>query len=116
MSGHEVCRKLRAGDEGPPVLFVSGERIEAYDRVAGLLVGGDDYLVKPFAPDELLARVRALIRRAREGTPAALTSEERNLLRLLRRGLGAGEIAERLGETANTVRGRVDEVLTKLGV
>jgi DNA-binding response OmpR family regulator len=88
----------------------------AYDRVAGLLVGRDDYLVKPFAPDELLARVGALSRRAREATPAGLTSEERSLVRLLREGLGAGEIAQRLRETQNTVRGRVDEVLTKLGV
>lgn len=62
------------------------------------------------------ARVRALSRRAREATPAGLTSEERSLVRLLREGLGAGEIAQRLGETQNTVRGRVDEVLTKLGV
>jgi DNA-binding response OmpR family regulator len=116
MSGHEVCRKLRQGDGEPPVLFVSGKRIEAYDRVAGLLVGGDDYLVKPFAPDELLARVRALIRRAREAAPARLTSHERNLVQLLREGLGAGEIAQRVGETPDSVRDRVDDVLTKLGV
>jgi two-component system OmpR family response regulator len=116
MSGHEVCRKLRIGNEGPPVLFVSGERIESYDRVAGLLVGGDDYLVKPFAPDELLARVHALIRRARAERPAGLTSDERDLVRLLREGLGAGQIAQRLGDTPTGVRGRVDDVLTKLGV
>jgi DNA-binding response OmpR family regulator len=65
ISGHEVCQKLRsAGGESPPVLLVSGERVESYDRVAGLLVGADDYLVKPFAADELLARVHALLRRA----------------------------------------------------
>jgi DNA-binding response OmpR family regulator len=116
ISGHEVCERLRAGGERPPVLFVSGERIEAYDRVAGLLVGGDDYLVKPFAHDELLARVRALIRRAREATSASLTGDERNLVRLLRQGLGAGDIAQRLGETPNTVRERIDGVLRKLGV
>jgi DNA-binding response OmpR family regulator len=104
------------GNEGPPVLFVSGERIESYDRVAGLLVGGDDYLVKPFAPDELIARVRALSRRAREERPAGLTSDERELVRLLREGLGAGQIAQRLGDTPTAVRGRVDDVLTKLGV
>ena len=116
ISGHEVCQKLRAGDEGPPVLFVSGERMEAYDRVAGLLVGGDDYLVKPFAPDELLARVHALIRRAHGATPADLTSDERNLVGLLRRGLGTGEIAQLLRETPNTVHDRVDTLFRKLGV
>jgi DNA-binding response OmpR family regulator len=98
------------------VLFVSGERIESYDRVAGLLVGGDDYLVKPFAPDELLARVHALIRRARETAAAGLTSDERNLVLFVRQGLGVGEIAERLGETRAAVRDRVDRVFTKLGV
>ena len=116
ISGHEVCQKLRADKDGPPVLYVSGERIEAYDRVAGLLVGADDYLVKPFAPDELLARVHALIRRAREAAPPQLTSNERHLVRLLRQGLGAGEIAQRLGGTPNAARDRVDEVLRKLGV
>jgi DNA-binding response OmpR family regulator len=116
ISGYEVCHKLRAGEAGSPVLFVSGERVEAYDRVAGLLVGGDDYLVKPFAPDELLARVHALIRRAREATPARLTTDERDLVRLVRQGLGAGEIAQRLRETPKTVRGRLDQIFTKLGV
>jgi len=116
ISGHEVCHKLRAGRTGPPVLFVSGERMEAYDRVAGLLVGGDDYLVKPFAPDELLARVHALIRRAREAGPAGLTKEERSLVMLIRQGLGAGEVARRVGEPASTVRNRVDDLLRKLGV
>jgi two-component system OmpR family response regulator len=116
ISGHEVCLKLGGVGERPPVLFVSGERIEAYDRVAGLLVGGDDYLVKPFAPDELLARVHALIRRAREAHGPALTSEERNLVRFLRQGLGAGEVAQRLGVSETAVRDRVDGVLTKLGL
>ena len=115
ISGHEVCQKLRASEYAPPVLFVSGERIEAFDRVAGLLVGGDDYLVKPFAADELLARVHALIRRLRETRPAALTKEERSLMRLLRQGVGAGEVAQRLGEAPNTVRDRIAEILRKLG-
>ena len=54
---------------GPALIFVSGARTELYDRVAGLLLGADDYLVKPFAPDELLARVRALLRRAAGDLP-----------------------------------------------
>jgi DNA-binding response OmpR family regulator len=116
ISGHEVCQKLRATDDIPHVLFVSGERVEPYDRVAGLLVGGDDYLVKPFAPDELLARVHAMIRRAGERAPADLTSEERELVELMRDGAGSGEIAERLGETPNTVRKRLAELFRKLGV
>ena len=43
-------------------MFVSGERVEPFDRVAGLQLGADDYLVKPFAPDELIARVPRLRR------------------------------------------------------
>lgn len=65
LSGYEVCRELRDRfGASVPVLFVSGERIESFDRVAGLLVGGDDYLAKPFGMNELVARVKAAIRRA----------------------------------------------------
>jgi CheY-like chemotaxis protein len=59
VSGYEVCHELRRlFGELLPIMFVTGTRTEPYDRVSGLLVGADDYLVKPCAPDELLARVR----------------------------------------------------------
>jgi two-component system, OmpR family, response regulator len=62
VSGYEVCRELKDEfGEALPIVFVSGTRTESSDRVAGLLVGGDDYLVKPFDPNELLARVRRLL-------------------------------------------------------
>ena len=63
-SGYQVCRELREEfGEQLPILFVSGARTDASDRVAGLLLGGDDYLTKPIDSDELLARVgRALTR------------------------------------------------------
>lgn len=60
--GLEVCRELRAAGNTTPVLFLTALG-EVSDRVAGLDGGGDDYLVKPFAFDELLARLRALARR-----------------------------------------------------
>ena len=116
ISGYEVCQKLDAHGDRPPVLFVSGARIESFDRVAGLLVGGDDYLPKPFAADELLARLHALIRRARRSASPPLTDGERDVVRLLRQGLGAREVAARLGETTAAVHERVDSVLRKLGV
>ena len=116
ISGHEVCIELGRAGERPPVLFVSGERIEACDRVAGLLVGGDDYLVKPFAPDELLARVRALIRRLNDRRSPQLTTDERELVRLLRDGVGASEVAQHLGEGERAVRERLGRVLTKFGI
>ncbi len=61
IDGVEVCRRLRAGSDLPILMLTARDAIA--DRVAGLDAGADDYLVKPFAYDELLARVRALLRR-----------------------------------------------------
>ena len=61
--GRDVCQALRAGRTASPVLFLS-DRDTLADRLSGFHVGGDDYLTKPFALPELLARVRALARRA----------------------------------------------------
>ena len=61
MDGLEVCRRLRAGGDVPILLLTARSGVP--DKVAGLDSGADDYLVKPFSFDELLARVRALLRR-----------------------------------------------------
>jgi two-component system, OmpR family, response regulator MprA len=61
IDGFEVCRRLRAASDVPILMLTA--RDEVTDRVTGLDAGADDYLVKPFAVDELLARVRALLRR-----------------------------------------------------
>jgi two-component system response regulator MprA len=63
VDGIEVCEQLRAEGDGLPVLMLTA-RDAVRDRVAGLESGADDYLVKPFANEELVARVRALLRRA----------------------------------------------------
>ena len=65
MNGLEVCSKLRSKGVMTPILMLTA-RHEVSDRVAGLDVGADDYLVKPFALDELFARIRALLRRTDE--------------------------------------------------
>jgi two-component system nitrate/nitrite response regulator NarL len=120
LSGYEVCRALKSEfGSGLPVLFLSGLRTESYDRVAGLLIGADDYLVKPYAPDELLARVRRLEERSRPLTGAAhanLTRRESQVLRLLAQGLTQQEIATRLTISPKTVSTHIEHVLTKLGV
>src|SRR6476660_7386013 len=66
LDGLSVCRSLRAQGDRVPVLILTA-RGEIRDRVAGLDAGADDYLPKPFALDELLARVRALLRRRMDG-------------------------------------------------
>lgn len=63
MNGLDVCRKLRAGDD-VPILFLSS-RDDEIDRVLGLELGGDDYVVKPFSPREVVARVGAILKRGR---------------------------------------------------
>ncbi|WP_370938270.1 response regulator transcription factor [Amycolatopsis sp. cg13] len=63
VDGLGVCRVLRAGGDRTPVLMLTA-RVETADRVAGLDAGADDYLPKPFELDELLARLRALLRRS----------------------------------------------------
>ncbi|GIE74540.1 DNA-binding response regulator [Actinoplanes philippinensis] len=76
MDGLETCRQLRAGGVVVPVLMLTA-RDSVGDRVAGLDAGADDYLVKPFALQELLARIRALLRRsALSAAPAEETAEE----------------------------------------
>jgi two-component system response regulator MprA len=68
--GIEVCERLRAAGDRLPVLMLTA-RAAVRDRVAGLEAGADDYLVKPFANEELIARLRALLRRAGGGSETA---------------------------------------------
>lgn len=107
MSGYEICRKLREQGDQTPVLMLTAHGEEA-DRVLGLDLGADDYVTKPFSLRELLARVRALLRRtqaaalmparlrvndieidfagytaSREGCPVPMTRREFQLLRAL---------------------------------
>ena len=67
--GFEVVRRIRSGGPRVPVIFLTARDTEA-DKVAGLTLGGDDYVTKPFSLDEVLARIRAVLRRSR-GEPEA---------------------------------------------
>jgi DNA-binding NarL/FixJ family response regulator len=125
LSGYEVCSRLKAefGD-GLPVILVSGSRTEPLDRTAGLLIGADDYVTKPFDGGELLARVRRCIVRAslieqssngpREN-PFGLSPREVEVLTLLAGGLGTRAIAECLFISRQTVATHVQRILAKLG-
>jgi two-component system response regulator MprA len=91
LSGLEVCRRLRAaGDRTPILMLTARETIK--DRVAGLETGADDYLVKPFALEELLARVKALLRRV------APEGEDAELLRFGSLTLDSGRHEVRIGD------------------
>jgi len=106
LDGFEVCRRLRTGGDRTPVLFLTAKDATE-DKVRGLTLGGDDYLVKPFSLEELVARIDAVLRRAgvaqsesllrcadlemdddahrvlRAGREVALSPTEYNLLRYL---------------------------------
>jgi DNA-binding NarL/FixJ family response regulator len=130
ISGYELCRGLRDefGEE-VAIVFLSADRNEPMDRVAGLLVGADDYMAKPFDAAELMARVRRLAQRllpaanppgrprpAAELRTATLTAREREALTLLALGHKQREIAEALSIGEKTVASHLQRVLEKLGV
>ncbi len=129
ITGYEVCHELRETyGHTLPVIFISGSRMESQDRVAGLLIGADDYIVKPFDGDELVARVRRQLvrtsadgryverRRQRTSSLSSLTAREREVLLLLAQGQPQGEIARELVISPKTVATHIQRVLSKLGV
>lgn len=83
LSGLELCRRLRAtGDKVPVILLTAKDDVS--DRVAGLDAGADDYVLKPFSVEELLARVRAHLRRTQEPNPDLLMFDDLSLNRSTR--------------------------------
>jgi len=126
MTGYQVCRDLRneKGDE-VPIFFLSGTHTEPADRVAGLLLGADDFIVKPFDPGELVARVqrfvarRSAATRRAAGRPAGqphLTDREAEVLQLLADGMKPKEVATTLSISPKTVATHIQNLLGKLSV
>jgi DNA-binding NarL/FixJ family response regulator len=125
LSGYELCRELRDEfGETLPIVFFSGAKTDQLDRTAGLLLGADDYVVKPFETEDLLVRVRRLAARSgmrshrRSGSRIGrtLTRREREVLYLLALGKPQKEIANDLYITEKTVATHLQRILTKLGV
>jgi DNA-binding NarL/FixJ family response regulator len=121
-AGYVVCQELRErfGDR-LPIIFVSGTRKASFDRVGGLLLGADDYIVKPFDPDELIARVKRFTARSlREedgaALPFGLTKRELEVLARLVEGRDQEEIADMLVISSKTVATHIQRILSKLGV
>lgn len=126
MSGYDVCRRMRERyGFSVGIIFISGLRTENYDQIAGLELGGDDYLSKPFDPGELVARVRSLARRlaaampavaAREQPEHALTARELEVLALVAKGLPQKQVAQTLSISSKTVGTHMSHIFEKLGV
>jgi DNA-binding NarL/FixJ family response regulator len=126
ISGYDVCRRLRERyGLSVGIIFISGRRTESYDHVAGLELGGDDYLSKPFDPGEIVARVRSLARRLPAAGPATasrgqpehpLTARELEVLALAAEGLAQKQIAQKLSISCKTVGTHMGHIFEKLGV
>jgi two-component system alkaline phosphatase synthesis response regulator PhoP len=95
LDGYEVCRGIRKVNTAMPIIMLTAKK-EELDKVLGLELGADDYVTKPFGVRELMARVRALLRRA-EGKPRAAAA-------------GSGEMGIRIGEISVDFAGRRVEV------
>src|SRR5512135_2101923 len=124
-----TCKLLRERlGEALPIVFMSSDKHDVTDRVAGLLLGADEYLVKPLDPNELVARIRRLaVRSTSDGSDASnpgpvdfdglgLTAREREVITLLIQGLTQKEIARTLVISSNTVGTHIQRILLKLGV
>jgi two-component system OmpR family response regulator len=115
IDGVEVCRRLRAENVWAPILMLTA-RDAVRDRVAGLDSGADDYLVKPFSYAELLARLRALVRRGPVERPTELRVGELHLdpaRRRLRRGKTEIELSPKEFSILETFMRRPGEVLSR---
>ena len=115
LDGFEVCRRLRTAGIWSPVLMLTA-RDSVDDRVAGLDSGADDYLVKPFAFAELLARLRALARRGETGRPAVLAVGDLRLdpaTREVTRGATAIALSAKEFALLETFMRRPGEVLSR---
>src|SRR5699024_11286614 len=79
MDGLEVCKTLRQNKINTPILILTAKEDEL-DKILGLELGADDYITKPFSPREIVARVKAILRRERQTVPEQYASHEIGVL------------------------------------
>lgn len=124
MNGLDVCQAIRSRREEVPIIFLSSLQ-ESETIVAGLELGGDDYLTKPFDPNELVARVNAVLRRAKGKKPGIapqeasfelLTGQEKLILRWIEKGYSNKEIADELQLKEGTIKVYNHVIFQKLQV
>jgi len=118
ISGFETCRRLRTSGVWAPVLMLTA-RDSVEDRVTGLDMGADDYVVKPFAFAELLARLRALVRRGDAERPSVLEVGDLRLdpaTRRVSRGSTEIKLSSKEFAVLETFMRRPDEVLSRLNL
>ena len=126
VNGLEVMRQLHDEFGGDlPVILVSAQRTDAFDRATGLMLGADDYLLKPLDGCELHARVKRSLRRSAplangngngHKDESTLSPREREILALLAEGRTQGQIANVLIISSKTVATHIQHILSKLGV
>ncbi|MEL6236213.1 MAG: response regulator [Pseudomonadota bacterium] len=104
--GLSVCRRLRSDPDAPAILMLTAKSDEI-DRVVGLEMGADDYLAKPFGPRELLARIRAVLRRVSE-RPAAARNPRRYVFDRFTIDLDTRQLSERSGAPLSLTSGEFD--------
>ena len=129
-SAYLACKLLRERwGEQLPIVLLSGERTKPADRVVGLLLGADDYVVKPFDSSEVVTRTRRLVTRSQHTTPETaheerngriddfdLTEREQQVMQKLLHGRTQADIARELVISSNTVATHIQRILLKLGV
>ena len=123
VSGFELCTELRDRlGQQLPIILVSGQKTDDLDRAAGLLLGADDYFVKPLDTTLFMARVRRLVARATvaaettDGAPRRFTPREQEILALLADGQDRAAIARALVISPRTVGSHIQNLLSKLDV
>jgi DNA-binding NarL/FixJ family response regulator len=124
MTGYEICSGLREDGRNRLAIFLlSGKRTDPIDRIAGLLLGADDFIVKPLDVNEVVVRVSRLVARhpvngqsEQDASLPNLTAREQEILALVADGVRQTEIARSLSISQKTVATHIQNMLGKMGV